>query len=141
MKRTGNVGGEGAALLEVLLALALFVAAAAVVTSALNSALASLERQRLSTQAINLATSLMAEIQLGIRPAAAEARRPMAKPYEEWSTEIRLEAAGNDSFNSANPNQIEVVVRHENPAWVQRLAQVIARPGEGPTNNPTGVLR
>lgn len=141
MKLAGGARGSGGALLEVLLALALFVAAAAVVTSALNAALASLERQRLNTQAINLVSSMMAEIQLGIRPATAEARRPMVKPYEEWTSEVLLASVGNDSFDADSPRQIEVVVRHENPSMVLRLAQVIGRVGEGASNNPTAGAR
>ncbi len=132
---------RGGALLEVLLALALFVAAAAVVTTALNASLASLERQRLNTQAVNLAASVLSEIQLGIRPAAAEARRPLPSPYADWSSEIVVANAGGDSFDAANPNQIEVVLRHESPPLVQRLAQVIGRPGTGTSTNAPGPLR
>ena len=117
----------GSALLEVLLALALLVGAAAVTTSALNSSLASLERQRLVTQATQLAASAMAEIQLGIRPLAADGRRPLPAPFQEWSCEVALVSGAGGGLEASGSPQVEVIVRHEAPPIVQRLAQTLRR--------------
>jgi len=125
-------GRGGAALMEVLLALALFVAAAAVVTSALNASLESLERQRLGVHGLQLAASVIAEMQLGIRPLAAEARRPLAAPFEDWSCEIVAGLASMDGLETAGPRQVEVIVRHEHPPLVQRLSLAIS---PGPTGS------
>jgi len=122
---------RGAALLEVLIALALFVAAAAVVTGALNSSLESLERQKLGTHAVNLATSVMAEIQLGIRVPGGEGRRPFEAPFQDWTWEASLlpvenaTGAAGTTGTSAGSTRVEVVVRHMTAPVVQRLAQVI----------------
>lgn len=124
---------SGSALLEVLLALALFVAAAAVTTSALNSSLASLERQRLGTQATLLAASAMAEIQLGIRPLSADARRPFSAPFDDWSCEVVLASGAGSGLDAPGSPQVEVIVRHEDPSIVQRLAQTVRR-SAGSTN-------
>jgi len=127
-RRRRDFARRGAALLEVLIALALFVAAAAVVTGALNSSLESLERQKLGTHAVNLATSVMAEIQLGIRVPGGEGRRPFEAPFQDWTWEASLlpvENATGATGTTAGSTRVEVVVRHMTAPVVQRLAQVI----------------
>lgn len=131
-----RAGCRGAALMEVLLALALFVAAAAVVTTALNASLSSLERQRLAVHAMNLTASIMAEIQLGIRPLAADARRPLPAPFEAWTSEVVVVATETGGLESAPAGQVEVILRHENPLLVQRLAQRVGRVGTASTESP-----
>src|SRR5262245_31242805 len=64
--RTGR-SREGAVLLEVVLSLLLFVAAVAVVSSALNSSMESIHRQRSRMHAANLAATIHAEIDMGLR--------------------------------------------------------------------------
>jgi len=138
-RRRRDSSRRGAALLEVLIALALFVAAAAVVTGALNSSLESLERQKLGTHAVDLATSVMAEIQLGIRVPGGEGRRPFDAPFQDWTWEASLlpvdetvGATGASGITGATggSTRVEVVVRHKTAPVVQRLAQVI-RIGRG----------
>lgn len=124
-RRRRDFPRRGAALLEVLIALALFVAAAAVVTGALNSSLESLERQKLGTHAVDLATSVMAEIQLGIRVPGGEGRRPFDAPFQDWTWEASLLPVENAISATAGSTRVEVVVRHKTAPVVQRLAQVI----------------
>lgn len=123
---------DGAVLLEVLLALALFVGAAAVIMSALNASLASLERQRLSSHAVDLAESLLAEIQLGIRPVATESTRPLPAPFQDWTSEISVTPLNGSVDGAIRLKKVEIVVRHLEPALVQRLCQVL-RPAAGTT--------
>lgn len=141
--RTGTARGgagrrgvrqRGAALLEVLIALALFVAAAAVVTGALNSSMQSLERQRLGTHALNLAASVMAELQLGIRVPGGEGRRPFDAPFQDWSWELALTPTETEAGEATGLTRVEVIVRHETPLLVQRLTQVL-KLGRGATTN------
>lgn len=129
---------RGTALLEVLLAVALFVAAAAVMTVALNASLSSLNRQRLSAQASNMAASVLAEIQLGIRPMAVAARAPMEPPYSEWLLELAVTPAETGAGEPTGSAQVEVILRHQSESVVQRLAQLLPlnRTGGG-TNSVT----
>lgn len=127
-RRRRDIARRGAALLEVLIALAIFVAAAAVVTGALNSSLQSLERQKLGTHAVDLATSVMAEIQLGIRVPGGEGLRPFDAPFQDWTWEASLlpvEDATSTTGATGGSTRVEVVVRHKTSPVVQRLAQVI----------------
>ena len=116
---------EGAILLEVLLALALFVAAAAVVTTALNAALNSLERQKLSTQSLNLAASVLAEVQLGIRSATGDAAKPLEAPFQDWTWELAVSPAENGPELVNGLTKVEVVIRNTKSPQVQRLAQLM----------------
>ena len=136
MDRFESRGRSGAALLEVLLAVALFAAAAAIVTSALNASMGSLERQRLGLQALNLAVSTLAEVQLGIRPAANQGQQPFPTPLDAWTAEVF--ASPMESVAAAGPSglvRVEVVIRHREFPIVQRLGEVVRTEANG-TNTP-----
>ena len=143
----GSPSSAGAVLLEVLLAVALFVGAAAVATASLNASLQSLERQRLQTQAIHLAASVLAEIQLGARPGTTSPAQPFEPPFEIWSWELVTDAGPTDFSESAPLTLAEVIVRHSSQPIVQRLAQrlpprISTAPGTTgtiPNPNPGGV--
>jgi type II secretory pathway pseudopilin PulG len=116
---------QGSVLLEVILALVLFVAAAAVVTSAVNASLDSVDRQRLTSHAVNLASSVLAELQIGARSAALVGPEEFAAPFEGWTWELELQPMESDAGETTPLTRVEVVIRHKEPAMVYRLAQVI----------------
>ncbi len=130
-----NEAAHGAVLLEVLLALALFVSAAAVMVSALNAALGSLERQRVGLHAMNLASSVLAEVQLGIRPAVSETAKPMEPPYQDWTVELVVTPLSSLDSGGVDQQKVEVVVRHLDPPVVQRLGQVLPPPRTSGTSS------
>jgi type II secretion system protein I len=131
---------SGVALLEVLIALALFVAAAAVVTTALNSSLESLERQRTTSVGLQLAASVMAELQLGIRSPSGEGRRPLEIPFQDWTWETAVSPVESGGEVASNLNRVEVIIRNQNSPVVQRLAQVIRISPGTSTNFPSAPL-
>jgi type II secretory pathway pseudopilin PulG len=116
---------QGAVLVEVLLALALFVAAAAVATTALNASLQSLERQKQSSQALNLAASVLAEVQLGIRPASADNPQPLEPPFQDWTWQLVLTPTETATGEATGLTRVEVVIRRLNSRTVQRLAEAV----------------
>jgi type II secretory pathway pseudopilin PulG len=124
-------------LLEVLLALVLFGAAAAVVTTAFNSSMASLDRQKLGFLALNLASSVVAEVQLGIRSTESESPQPLDPPFEDWTYQTVVTPMESAAEGAAALTRLEVIVRHQKSATVHRLAQVIS-PQEGATTNSLG---
>jgi type II secretory pathway pseudopilin PulG len=129
-----NLREKGSVLLEVLLALMLFAGAAAVVTTAFNSSVASLERQKLGFQALNLAASVLAEVQLGIRSATSDAPTPFEPPFEDWTWQTSLIPTETSGGDPAGLPRLEVVVRHKNSPMVQRLGQVVRLRSEALTN-------
>jgi hypothetical protein len=111
-------------LLEVVLALLLFVAAVAVVSSALNSSMASLERQRFRVHAANLAATVHAELDLGLRTTEALGPEPFEKPFDSWTWQLVPTAVEDKTSGDAGGlTAIEVEIRNTNSQAVYRLAQ------------------
>ncbi len=139
---------RGAVLLEVVLALALFVAAAAVIGSGLNAALNSVERLRLNAHAADLAVTVMSELQLGMRAVdTAGTEQPFEAPFEDWTWEVQLTPMDDEVGQASNLTRAEVVIRHKAPPLVHRLGQVFpadsvkrGRLGAGTTAATGGTL-
>jgi len=121
-------GETGAVLLEVVLALVLFVGAAAVISSAFNASLLSLERLRLNTRASNFAATILAELQIGIRPLESAGPETFAIPYEGWSWEVVAGPADEQFASASQLKRVEVIVRHAGSGLVHRLAQLVNPP-------------
>jgi len=122
-------GERGALLLEVVLALVLFVAAAAIISGGISASMNSVERQRLNAHASNLAASILAELQMGARSLGDAGPAEFEAPFTGWSWEIvpSATAPGEDTIGAAQ--LVEVIVRHDDPSLVYRLSQSI-RVGE-----------
>jgi len=118
-------GERGAVLLEVVLALVLFVAAATVLTSGLSSSLDSLDRLRLNTHAADLGVSVMSELQLGIKSVGLSGPQKFEAPLEDWTWEVVSSPMQADADDSNPFKKIEVIIRHEDPPVVYRLGQVV----------------
>ena len=116
---------RGAVLLEVLLALVLFVAAAAIITASMNASIEGLDRLKLNTHAGNLAATVLAELQLGIRVADVSGEQAFEKPFEDWTCEIARASAETESGEASGLTQVEVIIRRKNPDLVYRQAQLL----------------
>ncbi len=119
---------RGTALLEVILALALFVVAAAIVTSGMSASTDNLDRQRRHTHAANLAATVLAEIQLGIRPTSEAGEQPFAAPFDKWTSELVVTPTETEAGTASGLLRVEVIIRHQESALVRRLAQIIRVP-------------
>lgn len=139
LRKIDYSNASGAVLLEVLLALILFTAAAAVVTTAFNASVESLERQKFSTQALNLAASVIAEVQLGIRDAGTDSARPFEKPFQDWTWETAILPSETPDGSLTGLTRLEVIIRHTRSTTVQRLAQVVRLKAGATTNSPTAI--
>ena len=115
---------QAAVLLEVVLALVLLVGAAAVIGTGIGSSIDAVERQRLNLHALNLAVSTVAEAQLGIR-SPGNGPEAFPAPSEHWSWELLVTPMESELGQSTTMAQVEVVIRHDDPPVVQRLAEVI----------------
>ncbi|MSU36698.1 MAG: hypothetical protein EXS36_16695 [Pedosphaera sp.] len=124
------------ALLEVILALVLFVAAAAVVTSGLNSALHSLDRQRAHLDMVNLASSILAEIQLGIRSLEVGSAQELPPPWEQFTVELAITATRTELAEAGGLTHVEAIIRHSESTVVHRLSQGIRLPTPRPLQTP-----
>jgi type II secretory pathway pseudopilin PulG len=122
---------RGAVLLEVVLALVLFVAAAAVFTSAINASVDSVERQRLNTHAVDLAITVLSELQMGIRSTETNGPEAFPEPFENWSWELQSESVESDTGEATSLTKVEVVIRHKERPVVYRLSQIVRLRGAG----------
>jgi hypothetical protein len=116
---------RGSVLLEVVLALVIFAAAAAVIGTGLKSAIDGVERLRLQTHASNLAVSVLSELQMSARSLDDTGPEPFAAPFAGWTWEITAQLWGEARGEDEPLTLVEVVVRSEDPAFVHRLAQVM----------------
>lgn len=115
----------GAVLLEVVLALTLFVGAAIVIGSALQASIAAVDRLRHETHAANLATTVLSEVQMGVRSLSSGGPEPFLPPFEKWTWEIVLGPA-EEKFSAVTALQrVEVVIRHKESTTAYRRAQFL----------------
>ena len=125
--------------MEVILALALFVLAATIITSGLSSAINEVRRLRLNTRASNLAVSVLSQIQIGITPGEAAGPNAFDPPFEQWTWQTTIGPI-NETVGATNPIQkVEVIIRHQTEPVVYRLTQflpVVSNGSTPPTPNP-----
>lgn len=125
---------SAAVLLEILLAVALFVAASAVVTTSLNSSIQSLDRQHLRLHAANLASSILAEVEIGARSSTAAPAQSLEAPFQDWTFELVAEPSPPDFSNVAPLEHVTVVVRHQTEPVVHRLSQRLIPRSNAPSS-------
>lgn len=126
---------SGSVLLEVILALALFVGAATIISSGLNASIRSVDRVRLQNHAVNLAITILSEIQMQVRPVAEIGPEPFPPPFQDWTYKIEI-AQSDSAIDSDSLRPVEVIIRHTQENVVQRLTQLFAaaRVSEGESN-------
>ena len=119
---------HGAVLLEVVLALVLVAGAAAVVGAGLSASIDRVERLKLNAHAADLAVSVMSELQMGSKVLSQEGPESFEAPFEGWTWEAAGEVTDEKVRDTGRTKKVEVVIRHEDPAVVHRLCQVIRLP-------------
>lgn len=124
-RRVAFPRARGAVLLEAILALALFVFAAAVIGSGLHAALQRVDRMRRECHAANLAASVMAEVQLGIRPMQNSGREPLPEPFQDWTAQVESAPYTFGWEDVAGLSLVTVVVRHEESDTSSRLCALV----------------
>ena len=129
--RVRNSARAGSVLLEVVLAIVLFAAAAAVVGMGLKASIDGAQRLRLSTHAGNLAVTVISELQMELRSLADTGPEAFGPPFEGWVWEVEALPWGQGQTENtlatsvATLMRVEVTVRYEPEGFVHRLAQVI----------------
>jgi type II secretory pathway pseudopilin PulG len=105
---------RGSVLLEVVLALGLFVGAATIITAGINASIQSTQRLRLQTHAVNLAISVMSEMQMHARPIAASGPETFPPPFQDWTCKIEINQPDNASPDIDALRPVEVIIRNAN---------------------------
>ena len=116
---------SGAILFEVVLALALFVFAAAVISGGFSTALKSVERMRTELDASNLAISTLAEIERNLKPMTTSPPAEFEPPMERWTWQVEVTEPSEDLDMSGGLTLVEVIVRNEEQEWETGFARMI----------------
>ncbi|MDA7676671.1 hypothetical protein OAK90_00975 [bacterium] len=115
----------GAILFEVVLALALFVFAAAVISGGFSASLKSVDRMRAELDASNLAASTLAEIVLALKPMSASPPTDFEPPFDGWNWEVEVTEPSEDLDMGGGLTLVEVIIRNETLQRETRLARMM----------------
>jgi len=115
----------GTVLVEVVLALLLFVGAAAVISGALSASIDALDRLRLNMHATDLGVTLVSELQLGLKPLETGGPEPFDPPFDLWTWELEVSPKSLEPDDPYPLRTVEVIIRHEEENVVYRLTQVL----------------
>ena len=118
------VRNSGSVLLEVVLALALFLAAATVIMAGIHSSIEATERLRLHTHAMNLAISVMSEMKMHARAIASIGPEPLQPPFQKWKYQIIVSQSQSGPVEPDAMQSVEVVISHSEENMVQRLSEM-----------------
>jgi hypothetical protein len=124
---------RGAVLLEVVLALVLFVSAATVITGGLSASVDEVERLRLGVHADNLAATILSEMQMGMVPVEAGGPVAFDAPFDQWTWQAVAEPVMDPVGGTNTLQKVEVIVRHQSQPIVCRLTQFLPE-STGPLN-------
>jgi type II secretory pathway pseudopilin PulG len=130
------VAEQGAILLEVVLALALFVLAATIITGGLSSAANEVRRLHLQLHAQNLAATVLAELQMGILPGDAGGPNQFDPPFQAWSWQTTVGPINELVAATNSIQKVEVTIRHQTEPTVMRLTQFVPLAGNGTATTP-----
>ncbi len=128
---------RGAILFEVILAVVLFAAAAVIISGGLNASMRSVDRLKLNAQAVNLGISVLSELQMGLSSPETAGPENFDPPFDEWTWEINSTPLQTESAEDTPANKVEIIIRHEEPPAVFRLAQIL-QPGDTAPNATPG---
>jgi len=119
---------RGAVLLEVVLALTLFVMSAAVIGGSVNMSLSALRSVRIQAQAADLAVTKLSEIQMGLRNVADDGPNQYTpdERLDDWTWQIVTTPVDSTGvLDSTPPKRVEIVIRNARNNYTYRLVQVM----------------
>jgi type II secretory pathway pseudopilin PulG len=119
---------SGSVLLEVVLALALFVGAATIISTGINASVRSVDRVRLQNHAINLAITVLSEMQMQIRPVATAPPEAFPPPFQDWTCQVDIAETQSTLESPTSLRPVEIIIRHTQENVVHRLTQLLPAP-------------
>ena len=97
----------------------------------------SVDRLKLNAQAVNLGISVLSELQMGLSSPETAGPENFDPPFDEWTWEINSTPLQTESAEDTPANKVEIIIRHEEPPAVFRLAQIL-QPGDTAPNATPG---
>ena len=113
-------------MLEVVLALALFAAAAGIIMGGFHSSLSAARQLQIQSQAMDLAVTVLSEVQIGMIPASDSGPNAFEDPeLAEWTWAIVVTPA-ETRLQGAALRRVEVIIANKTRDFTHRLAELIA---------------
>jgi len=123
-QRPRRKGRRAAVLLEVILALALFVGTSGIVLASLSACVRSAREIRLEAQAADLAVTRLSEIQMGLLPIQDSSAEPFDPPFDAWTWQAATMPVI-DNGEDMGLKKIEIVVTQTEQGFVYRLSALL----------------
>lgn len=114
------IAARAAALLEVLLALALFFGVAIGVMGGLGTSIKAVRDIRLEAEAADMAVTLLSEIELGIVAAEEDGPTEYEEPLEDWTWQVAVTPV-TSVLTELILTRIEIIVRNVPEDYTYRL--------------------
>jgi len=127
----------GAVLLEVVVALVLFVTAATIIGSGLSASVDEVERLRLNVQGDNLAATILAELQMGLQPLESSGPNTFDPPFDKWTWQTVVENLEDPATGTRALRRVEVTIRNQSSPVVCRLTQLLPEVALASSDNGT----
>ena len=90
---------------------------------------------RYETHALNLALSVLAEIQMHSRPVEAGGPDPFEAPFDDWMWRVEVSALESSGVEADALKKVEVMVWHTSENTVQRISQLFRSSDLAPTSD------
>jgi len=116
--------GRAVALLEVVLALALFFGIAVPLLGGLSACVSAVRQSRLDARAADLAVTLLSEMQIGLVPVVDGGPTPFEEPDQDWTWQV-VTAPVDVVVEGASLVRVEVVVRRPDDGYAYRLYHML----------------
>jgi len=120
----GGGGARAVALLEVVLALAVFFGVAVAILGGLSVCLKSATQVREEAQAADLAVTVLSEVQMGILTVADAGPMPFEDPFADWTWQTVVTPV-ETTVVGLEMTQLEVIVKNVLDGYVYRLYQLL----------------
>jgi type II secretory pathway pseudopilin PulG len=115
------------ALLEVVLALAVFFGVAVSILGGLSVCLKSARQVREEAQAADLAVTVLSEVQMGVLTIADAGPTPFEDPFADWTWQTVVTPV-ESTVTGLEMTQTEIIVKNALDGFTYRLYQLL--PGE-----------
>jgi hypothetical protein len=129
--------GRGVALLEVVLALALFFGVAVTILGGMSVCMRSVTQVREDAYAQDLAITVLSEVQMGVLDAVDAGPTPFEDPFADWTWQTAV-ATVETTVPGLEMTQIEITVRNTLDGYSFRLFELL--PPDEDTTAASGMV-
>ena len=93
------------------------------ITAGINASVQAVHRVRLQNHAVNLAISLMSELQMHARPVAPIGPESFEPPFQDWLYRVAVEQGQESAGEPDSLRPVEVIVWNPEEGITHRLTQ------------------